>query len=54
MIERDAIAEILVKKVAIKRKSAVIIFKTVNNNKISTPKSKMYIIALSLSNSLLE
>ena len=41
--ERDAIVEILVKKVDIKRKSVkiIIIFKMVNNNTKSTPKSKI-------------
>ena len=39
--ERDAIAEILVKKVEVKIKSVIIIFKMVNNNTISTLKSKV-------------
>ena len=39
--ERDAIAEILVKKVGVKIKSVIIIFKMANNKTRSTPKSKV-------------
>ena len=39
--ERDAIAVILLKKVEVKIKSVIIIFKIVNNNTRGTPKFKV-------------